>query len=112
MALALSQEARHSPLPPPCGLVIQCSGSLADMANRAYDGRDSIAAVQERVLPAGAKGDRARQYKQQAIAALGQERFNAVFSYLKVKRRTCGSGTGWGRPVHVSGSWFVKAEQA
>lgn len=54
---------------------------LPAMATRAYDGRDSIAAVQERVLHTGAKTDKTRALRQNCQAALGS-RFPPIYDYL------------------------------
>ncbi len=57
-----------------------------DLASRAYDGRDSIAAVQERVKQTGANSDKARALRQNCEAHLGGK-FGAVYDYLSRVRR-------------------------
>ncbi|KAG2448901.1 hypothetical protein HYH02_006249 [Chlamydomonas schloesseri] len=55
--------------------------NVEDMANRGYDGRDGIAAVQERVLNTGAKHDKVRMLRAKAERELGPK-FGAVYDYL------------------------------
>ncbi|GFR44592.1 hypothetical protein Agub_g5870 [Astrephomene gubernaculifera] len=60
--------------------------NVEDMASRAYDGRDSIAAVQERVMQTGALSDKARAIRQGCQAQLGPK-FGPVYDYLSRVRR-------------------------
>ncbi|GLC74270.1 hypothetical protein PLESTF_001483200 [Pleodorina starrii] len=60
--------------------------NVEDIASRAYDGRDSIAAVQERVKQTGANSDKARALRQGCEAQLGPK-FAPVYDYLSRVRR-------------------------
>ncbi|KAG2485570.1 hypothetical protein HYH03_015734 [Edaphochlamys debaryana] len=60
--------------------------NVEEMANRAYDGRDSIAAVQERVMRTGAKSDKARALRQSCESQLGAK-YGLVYDYLSRVRR-------------------------
>ncbi|EFJ46297.1 NimA-related protein kinase 5 [Volvox carteri f. nagariensis] len=60
--------------------------NVEDIASRAYDGRDSIAAVQERVKQTGANSDKARAIRQGCEAQLGNK-FAPVYEYLSRARR-------------------------
>ncbi|KAG2432825.1 hypothetical protein HXX76_008559 [Chlamydomonas incerta] len=65
------------------GVVQQRNRIIANVedAKRGYDGRDGIAAVQERVLNTGAKHDKARMLRANCERELGPK-FAAVYDYL------------------------------
>ncbi|GIL79309.1 hypothetical protein Vretimale_16509 [Volvox reticuliferus] len=60
--------------------------NVEDIALRAYDGRDSIAAIQERVKQTGANSDKARALRQGCEAQLGSM-FASVYEYISRVRR-------------------------
>ncbi|GIL57802.1 hypothetical protein Vafri_13045 [Volvox africanus] len=55
--------------------------NVEDITLRAYDGRDSIAAIQERVKQTGANSDKARALRQGCEAQLGSK-FVPVYEYI------------------------------
>ncbi|KXZ47617.1 hypothetical protein GPECTOR_34g776 [Gonium pectorale] len=57
-----------------------------EAASRMDDGRESIAAVKERVLQIGAKSDKVRTLHQKGLTELGTK-FDAVYDYLSRVRR-------------------------
>ncbi|PNH02758.1 Serine/threonine-protein kinase Nek4 [Tetrabaena socialis] len=61
--------------------------NVDDISSRAYDGRDSVAAVQDSVIPSGGKADKARALRAKGVAELGQPLFKSVYDYLSRARR-------------------------